>query len=76
MFHFLRCFNDSMRGSPLQIGRIGSRQAAVYRALHQTQSAGVIFEKRSACDFSRSKESADHIAAGVFDLTFFRNADD
>src|SRR5262245_47227506 len=54
---------------------MGSRQAAEYRALHQTRSAGVIIEKRSSCDFSRGKESADHIAAGVFNLAFFRNAD-
>jgi hypothetical protein len=40
MFHFLRRFNASMRGSPLQVGGIGSRQAAEYRALHQTRSAG------------------------------------
>jgi hypothetical protein len=31
--------------------------------LHQTRSAGVIIEKRSACDLSRGKEYADHIAA-------------
>src|SRR4030095_10160859 len=58
-----------------KLGRMGSRQAAEYRALHQTRSAGVIIEKRSAGNFSRGKESADHIAAGVFDLAFFRNAD-
>src|SRR5262249_4585574 len=58
-----------------KLGRMGSRQAAEYRALHQTRSTGVIVEKRSACDFSRGKESADHIAAVVFDLAFFRNAD-
>src|SRR5262245_25998731 len=54
---------------------MGSRQAPEYRALHQTRSPRVIIEKRSAGDFSRGKESADHIAAGVFDLAFFRNAD-
>ena len=54
---------------------MGSRQAAEYRALHQTRPAGVIIEKRSAGDFSRGKESADHIAAGVFDLAFFGDAD-
>src|SRR5262245_43874297 len=54
---------------------MGSRHAAEYRALHQTRSAGVIIEKRSACDFSRGKESADHIAADVFALAFLRNAD-
>src|SRR4029453_6061505 len=57
-----------------KLGRNGSRQAAEYRAFHRPRPAGVIIEKRSAGDFSRGKESADHIAAGVFDLAFFRNA--
>jgi len=54
---------------------MGSRQAAEDRALHQARSAGVIIEKRSTGDCSRGKQSADQVAAGVYDLTFFRDAD-